>query len=164
MTTTTSSISSTIGVLFRELVDGRSTAEAYVLNEGDIGLLRSLDRLSAAEASHAPAGRVSVAAHVDHVRYALRRMNGWASGTQVEPADWGASWRRSTVSEEEWKALRAELAREVDAWKRVLDGPSAADDETMRSLASSAVHLAYHFGAIRQLSDAARGPREVMLG
>ena len=157
---THSSVSSTIGVLFRELVDGRSTLEAYVLNEGDVGLLRSLDRLTAAEASHAPAGRASVASHVDHVRYSLHRMNAWASGVPPGPADWGASWRLSTVSDEEWKTLRTELAREVDAWKRVLDGPAAGDDETMRSLASSAVHLAYHFGAIRQLSEAARGPRE----
>jgi hypothetical protein len=32
--------------------------------------------------------------------------------------------------------------------------------EGLRSLTSSVVHLAYHFGAIRQLADAARGPRE----
>src|SRR3954462_5454050 len=72
-------VSSTIGTLFRELVDGRSTTEAYMLNEGDVGLLRSLDKLSSAEASSTPTGRVSVAAHVDHVRYSLHRLNGWAS-------------------------------------------------------------------------------------
>jgi hypothetical protein len=154
------SVSSTIGLLFRELVDGRSSTEAYVLNEGDIGLLRSLDRLYAAEASRTPPGRASVAAHVDHMRYSLHRLNGWASKTALEPPHWGASWRRSRVSSAEWEELRADLAREVSAWKEVLDRERAIDDETLRSLASSVVHLAYHFGAIRQLSDAARGPRE----
>lgn len=154
------SVSSTIGLLFRELVDGRSSTEPYVLNEGDIGLLGSLDRLSADEASSALPTRVSVAAHVDHIRYSLHRLNGWASNTKLEPADWVASWRRSRVSSAEWDDLRAELAREVRAWKDVLDRDGAVDDETLRSLASSVVHLAYHFGAIRQLSDTARGPRE----
>ena len=154
------SVSSTLGLLFRELVDGRSSTEAYVLNEGDVGLLRSLDRLSSADASRASPDRVSVAAHVDHVRYSLHRLNGWAARRPLEPPDWGASWRRSQVSSAEWDALRANLAREVSAWKDVLDRESASDDETLRSLASSVVHLAYHFGAIRQLSDAARGPRE----
>jgi len=154
------SVSSTIGFLFRELVDGRTSADAYVLNRGDPGLLRSLDMLSAAEASSTTPDRVSVAAHVDHIRYSLHRMNGWASGTELAAADWGASWRRSRVSDAEWARLRADLAHEVTAWKAVLDRDTIADDETLRSLASSVVHLAYHFGAIRQLADAARGPRE----
>jgi hypothetical protein len=154
------SVSSTIGYLFRELVAGRTGPDAYVLNRGDPGLLRSLDALSAAEASSTTPDRVSVAAHVDHIRYSLHRMNGWASETALEPADWGASWRRSRVSDAEWAKLRADLAREVTAWNAVLDRDAADDDETQRSLASSVVHLAYHFGAIRQLADAARGPRE----
>lgn len=158
------SVSATIGFLFRELVDGRSSADTYVLNEGDVGLLRSLDRLTAADASRSTPGRASIAAHVDHMRYSLYRLNGWANGTQLEPADWNASWRRSTVSESEWKELRAALAREVTEWKLVVDRPAAVDDEAMRSLASSVVHLAYHFGAIRQLADPVRGPRETQQG
>jgi len=154
------SVSSTIGTLFRELVDGRSTTEAYVLNEGDVGLLRSLDRLSSDEAAHSSAGGASLAAHVDHIRYSLHRLNGWASGTDLGPPDWGASWRLSRVSDEQWKELRAKLASEVAAWKSVLDRETVVDDDAMRSLASSVVHLAYHFGAIRQLANASRGPRE----
>jgi hypothetical protein len=154
------SVSSTIGLLFRELVDGRTSTEPYVLNEGDIGLLRSLDRLSSTEASSTLPGRVSVAAHVDHIRYSLHRLNGWASNTPLAPPDWGASWRRSRVSSTEWDELRAGLAREVSAWREVLNRESAGDDETFRSLASSVVHLADHFRALRQLSEAARGPRE----
>lgn len=131
-----------------------------MLNQGDVGLLRSLDKLSAAEASSSSSGRVPVAAHVDHVRYSLQRLNGWASGKDLGPADWEASWRRTRVSDVEWKALRANLATEVAEWKQVLERATVTDDEAMRSLASSVAHLAYHFGAIRQLADAARGPRE----
>jgi hypothetical protein len=154
------SVSSTIGTLFRELVDGRTTSEAYMLNEGDVGLLRSLDKLSSAEASSTPTGRVSVAAHVDHVRYSLQRLNAWASGKDLGPPDWGASWRRSRVTDTEWTELRAKLASEVTAWKDVLDRATITDEESLRSLASSVAHLAYHFGAIRQLAAASRGPLE----
>ena len=154
------SVASTIGVLFRELIDGPSGPGSYMLNQGDIGLLRSLDRLSAADASAASHGRVSVAAHVDHVRYFLQRMNGWASDVDLGPADWGASWIRSHVSDDEWRSLRAKLGHEVAAWERVLERPAEHDEEAMRSLASSVAHVAYHFGAIRQLADAARGPRQ----
>jgi hypothetical protein len=37
--------------LFSELVDGVPQGMAYMLNQGDVGLLRSLDRFSAASAS-----------------------------------------------------------------------------------------------------------------
>jgi hypothetical protein len=60
---------SSLALLFAELVDGASPDAAYMLNGGDPGLLRSLDRLSAAAASATPAsGGASIAAHVDHVR------------------------------------------------------------------------------------------------
>jgi hypothetical protein len=154
-------VDATIGVLFRELVSGPTSRDSYMLNQGDAGLLRSLDKLSAAEASAHPSDHTTVAAHVDHVRYYLERMNAWAAGVELGPADWGASWHRPRVSEEEWSALRAALAAEVAAWQRVLARPAVPDEEQMRSLASSVAHVAYHVGAIRQLAAAARGPREV---
>ena len=42
----TRDLGNTLPTLFAELVDGASKSEAYMLNRGDAGLLRSLDRLS----------------------------------------------------------------------------------------------------------------------
>jgi hypothetical protein len=68
----------TLGILFAELVDGPpQRGGAFMLNSGDAGL-KSLDRLSAADASQSANGGATVAAHVQHVRYGLSLMNRWA--------------------------------------------------------------------------------------
>ena len=52
LTVRTNDTGATLGRLFSELVDGTVEAGAgHILNTGDVGLLRSLDRLPAAEAS-----------------------------------------------------------------------------------------------------------------
>ena len=51
----TSELAGTLTTLFTELVDGPPKG-AYMLNQGDVGLLRSLDRLSAAAASASAQG------------------------------------------------------------------------------------------------------------
>src|SRR5437867_1902987 len=58
--------------LFSELVHGSPdpSERTYMLNQGDVGLLASLNRISAAAAS-ATHGGPSIAAHVDHLRYGL---------------------------------------------------------------------------------------------
>ena len=114
-----------LALLFAELIDGPSPDAAYMLNGGDPGLLRSLDRLSAAAASSASAsGGATIAAHVDHVRYGLGLMNRWSDG-DPDPwssADWTASWRRTTVTEEEWAALRAASRRNAALAQGLADG------------------------------------------
>src|SRR5690349_20418625 len=51
----TATLHEAFDTLFRELIDGPPSREAYMLNGGDTGLLRSLDTLSAAAASAVPA-------------------------------------------------------------------------------------------------------------
>jgi len=148
--------------LFRELVHGSPdrSARTYVLNQGDPGLLASLDRLPAAAASARHAGGASIAAHVDHVRYGLSLINRWGSGV-LPPwpdMDWTASWRRNIVSDAEWQELRAALRREADAWAQVLATPREASEVEAGWMLGSIAHLAYHMGAIRQIDRATRGP------
>ena len=93
---------SSLSLLFAELIDGPAAHAAYMLNGGDPGLLRSLDGLSAEQASKRSAtGTASIAAHVDHVCYGLDMMNRWSDG-EADPwsaADWSASWQRGTVTD-----------------------------------------------------------------
>lgn len=151
-----------LALLFSELVDGPSPDAAYMLNGGDPGLLRSLDALSAARASQPPAsGGASIAAHVDHVRYGLELMNRWARG-EADPwsgADWTVSWRRSTVSEEQWTALRERLRDEMQRWRTALEMPRTMSALELNGVIGSIAHLAYHFGAIRQIDRSIRGPQ-----
>ena len=148
--------------LFQELVQGSldPKARTYVLNQGDRGLLASLDGLSAAAASATHDGGSSIAAHVDHLRYGFSLLNRWGDG--VSPPwpdmDWAASWRKTVVSEADWRTLRDELRRETTRWAKVLSAPRDLSETEAGWIAGSVVHLAYHLGAIRQIDRATRGP------
>ncbi len=149
----------TLPTLFAELIDGASQSEAYMLNRGDAGLLRSLDKLSATAASKLTANGSSIAAHVDHLRYGLSLMNRWAAGeTPFDDADWSASWRKTRVSAAEWKQRREELADEARRWLEALRTSREIGETDLNSVVGSITHLAYHVGAIRQIDLSARGP------
>ena len=87
---TTDSVSS-FTRLFSELVDGASDpAGAFILNHRDVGLLRSMDALSADDASGSVNGGATIAAHIQHERYGLSLMNRWAreGGNPFADAKW----------------------------------------------------------------------------
>jgi len=155
------SLHQTLATLFGELVEGPAAAAAWMLNPGDEGLLRALDKLTAdAASSVSPAGGASIAAHVDHVRYGLSLMNRWAGG-EANPwatADWAASWEKSRVDDREWAARRGELETEARAWKKVLEAPREYSELELNGVIASVAHLAYHLGAIRQIDRSIRGP------
>src|SRR4051812_1350624 len=119
----TRDLTRTLTTLFAELVDG-PPAEAYMLNRGDVGLLRSLENLTASDASRATSGGASIAAHVDHLRYGLSLMNRWSHGENpFDGADWSASWRRISVSDAEWQDLKTALRDEAHRWLDALRVP-----------------------------------------
>ena len=157
----TADLANTLGTLFGELVEGAPASGAYILNRGDDGLLRSLDKLSAGAASAPTATGSSIAAHVDHLRYGLSLMNRWSAGKNpFEDADWSASWRKTTVSEAEWKTRRAELRLEATRWLSALRTPREVQPMELNGMIGSIAHLAYHLGAIRQIDQTSRGPVE----
>jgi hypothetical protein len=153
---------SSLSLLFAELVDGPPPDAAYMLNSGDPGLLRSLDRLSADAASRTSApGGGSIAAHVDHVCYGIDLMNRWSDG-EADPwsgADWAASWRRTTVGEEEWAALRERMRAAARRWRQALETPRTMSVLELNGVIASIAHLAYHLGAIRQIDRSIQGPK-----
>jgi hypothetical protein len=154
----TSELAGTLTTLFTELVDGPPKG-AYMLNTGDAGLLRSLDRLSARAASASAQGGGTIAAHVEHLRYGFSLMNRWAAGENpFQDADWSASWLRTTVNDAEWAELRAALRDEAHRWLAVLGTPREMNRVELNGVVGSIAHLAYHLGAIRQIDPGARGP------
>ena len=155
----TRDLGNTLPTLFAELIDGAPQAEAYMLNRGDAGLLRSLDKLSATAASAPTPHGSTIAAHVDHLRYGLSLMNRWSAGENpFDDVDWTASWRRTRVSAVQWKQLRDELANEAHRWLDSLNKPREINQSDLNSVVGSVAHLAYHVGAIRQIDLSARGP------
>src|SRR5688500_7269199 len=94
----TTELSSTLAQLFAELVNGTPQGGgAFILNSGDAGLLQSLEKLSAAEASQSVNEGATIAAHARHVQYGLSLMNRWAreGGNPFADATWDDAWKTS---------------------------------------------------------------------
>jgi len=159
----THDISHSLTTLFSELVDGAPTGGgAFILNSGDAGLLRSLDKLSATEASHSSNGGATIAAHAQHVRYGLSLMNRWAAegGDPFADAKWDEAWKTRAVTDAEWSEIRDGLRDEAHRWLRALGTSREVASVELTGMVASIAHLAYHLGAIRQIASSARGPRE----
>ena len=156
----TEPLASSLATLLTELVDGTAPTGGYMLNKGDVGLLRALDTLSAEEASHIVNGGSSIAAHVDHCLYYFSLMNRWAMGEKNpwKGADWSASWRKPNVNQSEWAKSREAFSSETRKWVNIIRDPRDVTEAELTGMIASVVHLAYHLGAIRQMDRSIRGP------
>ena len=159
----TAESSRTLSHLFSELVDGvTSSRGGFMLNTGDAGMLASLDKLSADDASRSANGGATIAAHTQHVRYGLSLMNQWAAegGNPFANAKWDEAWKIARVDASQWEEIRKGLRAETERWLTVLKTPREVAGIEFTGLVSSIAHLAYHLGAIRQIDTSARGPKE----
>ena len=158
----TTDLSPILADLFSELVNGPPHGAAFMLNSGDAGMLGSLAKLSAADASQSVNGGATIAAHARHVQYGLSLMNRWAreGGNPFADATWDAAWRTSKVDDAEWRSILDGLTEESNHWQRMLRAPRDVSAIELAGMIGSIGHLGYHLGAIRQIAKAARGPRE----
>jgi hypothetical protein len=156
-------LASSLARLFSELVDGAaSDGSAFILNSGDAGLLRSLDKVSAADASRSVHDGATIAAHAQHLRYGLSLMNRWSreGGNPFANAKWDEAWKISAVDAATWDEIRRGLRDETARWRQALQSPRDMTEVELAGMIGSIAHLAYHLGAIRQIDKGARGPKE----
>ena len=140
--------------MLTEIFEGPPGQEAFVLNPGDPGLLRQLDSIDASTASkQTMPGRSTIAAHTDHLHYGFVMLNRWAAGDANPWAgtDPNASWQDTTMTVEQWRTLRDALRQEADQWRKVVAARTSWDTMAASVGLSTAVHTAYHLGAIRQI-------------
>jgi hypothetical protein len=159
----TTDIAPTMARLFAELVNGTATFDGgYIVNTGDIGLVESLEKLSAADASRSTNDGATIAAHVQHERYGLALMNRWAreGGDPFADAKWDEAWKTREVDAAAWREIRNGFASEARQWLEVLRTPRETSGTELNGMVASIAHFAYHMGAIRQIDKQARGPKE----
>lgn len=159
---TTADLCSSLSALLRELVHGTAPTGGFVLNPEDQGLLASLARMDAAQASASSHGGATIAAHIAHLAYGLSLMNRWATegGNPFVSADWAAAWRVGAVSDAEWARLQEQLRGQCEQWLTAVATPRELQPIELTGVMGSVVHLAYHLGAIRQIDATARGPKQ----
>jgi len=159
----TATTAPTLARLFAELVDGTGGFDGgYILNTGDMGVLKSLEKLSAADASRSTNDGATIAAHVQHERYGLSLMNRWAleGGNPFDDATWDLAWKIREVDAAAWDEIRTGFASEARRWLEVLQTPREVSEAELNGMVASIAHFAYHLGAIRQIDKQVRGPKE----
>jgi hypothetical protein len=82
----------------------------------------------------------------------------WISGEENPwaDADWAGTWKRNTVTDDQWRTLRDNLRKESDTWRKAVTTRTQWDDITAAGALSTIAHTAYHLGAIRQILAAAK--------
>jgi hypothetical protein len=160
--TGTRELASILECLWVELIDGPSgPVGPFIVNSGDRGLLRSLDALSADQASRTSNEGATIAAHAHHVRLGLSLMNRWASEGQNPFADpsWDEAWNIGAVDSAQWNEIKARLSVEARRWREVLRSPRDVTQVELAGMIASIAHVAYHLGGIRQIAKKTRGPK-----
>ncbi len=137
-----------IGVL-EEAFEGPRQSWSYFTDSGkDSGLLGTLERLSAGEASRV-LGRTSIAAHVHHVIFGLRASAAWIEGDRTT-RKWSVSWSLMEADDAEWRRMQEALRSGYRDLRRDVEIYAATSAESMGGVIGALAHVAYHLGAIRQ--------------
>ena len=115
-------------------------------------LFETLETISAEEASRPVSPTcASISAQVEHVRFYLEMLARYARGEEVGKIDWQASWQLTSVTAEEWEALKGRLRDEYQKTRTLLeDDKTFENEDSIGGSMAIVAHTAYHLGEIRQ--------------
>ena len=144
--------------VFQEFLEEEFEKVSGIFLDARTSLLETLENISAEEASkRITETGTSIASQVDHLRFYLKVSNDYMDGKKYK-ADWQGSWKRKTVTEEEWDLLRQQVREDYDNLIARLKGYADwSDDDRLGGQLGIIVHTAYHLGAIRQILRVAKG-------
>lgn len=138
--------------LYRELFEGVPRGQPSWITSGgpEGGVNGAIAGLTAEQASRSLNG-VTLASHVEHLRWAVQVVNDYYDGKASVP-EWSESWLVSTVDDAAWSKLRQDLRVAGDTLLTNLREPIPWDQPMGRqAMLSSYGHTAYHLGAIKQM-------------
>ncbi|WP_289485489.1 hypothetical protein [Fictibacillus enclensis] len=124
--------------------------ESWFTNtEPNSGIFGALNGVSAEEASIS-VYEVTLAAHVDHLRYHMWGTNELLTTGTYPKMNWGESWEINVVNELQGNRIQQELRDEyfriVEAFEFISWNEYLANE-----IIGSLAHSTYHLGAIRQI-------------
>jgi hypothetical protein len=143
-------------VLDEALLGASGPSTYFVANTPDSGFLGALAQVDAETASRVIGGR-SIAAHANHVAFAMEASVAWIAGDRA-PRDWNESWAVVGVDDEGWELLLARLGQQYRALRRGIESTAGRDKEALVEAVGSVAHIAYHLGSVWQKLAVARAP------
>jgi hypothetical protein len=145
--------------LFLTLLEETFEKVNGVFLDSGTSLMETLANISAADASK-PITETgsSIVSQVDHIRFYLEMLNEYIDGNWPDKVDWQGSWKRKTVNDAEWDALRKQLDDDYRSLITHLNSITDWDDDRrLGGALGIIVHTAYHLGAIRQIIRVVKG-------
>jgi hypothetical protein len=137
--------------LLPEVFGATDAPHGYILDNGQAGLLGTLDNVEAATASaRLRPENETVASHTNHVLFIVNLHNAFERGEQPE-ADWAGSWANQVVDEAAWAKLRAELRAAYDTALSRLEARDEFPEPGVGAFIMLVSHCAYHLGEIKQI-------------
>lgn len=140
--------------ILRETFEGSPEGEGSAYLDRGIGILPTLGKLSAEQAS-ADSGGATIAAHAEHAKFYLDRICEFMKG-RTEKVNWEQSWLIETVNESEWDALRDAVRKSYENVLRTFAEIETWNGDAIGEAIAIIAHSAYHLGAIRQMAKAAQ--------
>src|SRR5687768_4783724 len=138
--------------VLRETFEGSPEGEGSAYLDHGVGVLTTLEKLSAEQVS-ADMGGTTIAAHTEHAKFYLDRICEFMKG-RTEKVNWEQSWLIETVNETEWNALRDAVRRSYENVLRTFAGIETWNQDKIGEAIAIIAHSAYHLGAIRQMAKA----------
>ncbi len=137
-------------IFFEELFGISDSASGYFLDNGQSGILGTIDQLTAVQASAGEeSGQTTLAAHCNHILFLLNIFIAEEKGKSIRP-DWKSSWAVNTVDDASWQSLRSAIRTAYDEIVVRLKARDPQLDEVVDSMMLLLIHCAYHLGEIRQ--------------
>ncbi|MDH3492259.1 MAG: DinB family protein [Acidobacteriota bacterium] len=137
-----------------ETFEGSSEGEGSAYLDRGVGVFSTLQDINHNLASTAVAGS-TVAAHTEHLKFYIDRLVEFMNGRK-EKVNWEQSWLIETVDEDEWQILREGVRKTYEKLLQSIAETKEWNDEAIGGMIAIIAHCAYHLGAIRQISKAAK--------
>ncbi|HVE60008.1 MAG TPA: hypothetical protein VNB22_24555 [Pyrinomonadaceae bacterium] len=137
-------------VILRETFEGSPEGQGSAYLDHGIGVLPTIDKLSAEQVSREING-ITIAAHTEHAKFYLDRITEFMKG-RTEKVNWEQSWLIETVNDEEWNALRDAVRKSYDNVLRSFAEIETWNQDNIGDAVAIVAHTAYHLGAIRHIA------------
>jgi hypothetical protein len=141
-----------LNTLLPEVFGVTDAPHGYILDNGQAGLLGTLDQVDSATASaRLRPSNETIASHTNHVLFLVSLHNRFEAGEQPHDIDWAGSWTNQVVDAATWDRLRADLRAAYNTVVGRLEQRSEWPDDGVGAYIMLVAHCAYHLGEIKQI-------------